>query len=75
MTLVAFQQGLGRSVRHKNDWCKTYLLDASFDSFFTRYEMPKIIKSRLQDTSVDNLDIKLASADDEWEEMMKKLQS
>lgn len=75
MTLVSFQQGLGRSVRHKEDWCKTYLLDASFDSFFARYDMPKIIKTRLQDTSIDNLDLKLPSADDEWEEMMKKLQS
>jgi hypothetical protein len=74
-TLVAFQQGLGRPKRSKHDWCKTYLLDKSFESFFSRYKLPHTISDRLVETNISDLDVPLPSADDEWEAMMKKLET
>lgn len=72
-TLISFQQGLGRAVRHKEDWCKTYLLDASFESFFSRYKLPNGIETRLVDTQIDTLDVPMPSADDEFEAMLSML--
>lgn len=47
-TMTQFMQGLGRPVRHKDDWGIAYLLDGSFSSFFNRYgELPKLVSTRL----------------------------
>lgn len=47
-TMTQFMQGLGRPVRHKDDWGVAYLLDGAFQSFFNRYgELPKLVSSRL----------------------------
>jgi Rad3-related DNA helicase len=73
-TLKSFQQGLGRPVRHKTDWCKTYLLDASFESFFGRSPLPHIISDRLVETDISNLDLPLTSADDEFEAMLREME-
>ncbi len=48
-TMTAFLQGIGRGNRHKNDWCKIYLLDGSYKGFFWRYgTLPSIISKRLK---------------------------
>lgn len=73
-TLVSFQQGLGRPIRNKTDWCKTYLLDKSFESFFGRAPLPHIIADRLVETEIDTLDEPMQSKDDEFEEMMRRLE-
>ena len=33
-TFLTLLQGVGRSVRNDKDWCKTYIIDGSFERFF-----------------------------------------
>jgi ATP-dependent DNA helicase DinG len=33
-TFLTLLQGVGRSVRNDKDWCKTYIIDGSFEKFF-----------------------------------------
>ena len=33
-TFLTLLQGVGRSVRNDSDWCKTYIIDGSFEKFF-----------------------------------------
>jgi Rad3-related DNA helicase len=33
-TFLTILQGVGRSVRNDKDWCKTYIIDGSFEKFF-----------------------------------------
>lgn len=47
-TSISFMQGLGRSNRHKDDWCVTYILDACFLDLQRQAEFPKWIKDRIQ---------------------------
>ena len=47
VTMSQIEQGLGRGVRNDKDWCETIILDAGFDSFFSRYEAPEYINERL----------------------------
>lgn len=35
-TAISIIQAYGRGMRHKNDWCKTYMLDSAWDPFYTR---------------------------------------
>jgi Rad3-related DNA helicase len=34
-------QGYGRSVRSKDDWAKTYVLDSAFKPFIMKNKLPK----------------------------------
>jgi Rad3-related DNA helicase len=45
-TSVSFLQGVGRSVRSKDDWAVTYMLDACFRGLISK--VPKDIKSRIK---------------------------
>ena len=45
-TSVSFLQGVGRSVRSKDDWAVTYMLDACFRSLIGK--VPKDVKSRIK---------------------------
>lgn len=45
-TSVSFLQGVGRSVRSKDDWAVTYMLDACFRTLISK--VPKDIKSRIK---------------------------
>ena len=40
-TVLKTVQAYGRSVRSKDDWAKTYLLDASFDNFISTNKFPQ----------------------------------
>jgi len=37
-TIIEILQSIGRTVRHKNDWCVTYILDASLSNLISRYK-------------------------------------
>ena len=72
-TLSSICQGLGRGVRNERDWCKTYLLDSEFASFFARYKPPMWLKTRLVDTKWDNIGVVWnaeAEAEREWQRML-----
>ena len=45
-TSVSFLQGVGRSVRSKDDWAVTYVLDACFKSLISK--IPPNVKSRIK---------------------------
>lgn len=49
-TSIQIIQMLGRGIRHKSDWCVTYLLDSHFQKFFTYpYSyLPKYISNRVR---------------------------
>jgi len=55
VTMSNILQGLGRGIRNDKDWCKTYLLDASFDSFFGRNYAPKWIQDRMRLMQASNI--------------------
>lgn len=56
VTMMNFLQGCGRGIRNYNDWCKTYIVDDAFNSFFNRAKMPNWISQRLETRPYDNLD-------------------
>jgi ATP-dependent DNA helicase DinG len=39
-TALRLIQGYGRSIRSKEDWAKTYVLDSGFEAFVRRNKMP-----------------------------------
>ncbi|BBI90513.1 DNA helicase [Tenacibaculum phage PTm1] len=41
-------QGLGRGIRNDKDWCVSYLLDSSFQSFFHNNPAPKWVEDRFK---------------------------
>ena len=43
-------QGIGRGVRFNNDWCVTYILDASFNQLYnsTKNQYPKELQDRIK---------------------------
>jgi Rad3-related DNA helicase len=45
-TTVQFLQGVGRSVRSKDDWAVTYVLDACFKSLIGK--IPPSVKERIK---------------------------
>ena len=40
-TAIRLVQGYGRSIRSKDDWAKTYVLDSAFKPFIMRNKLPK----------------------------------
>lgn len=51
ITLAHILQGIGRGIRHKKDWCITYMLDGGFEGFFQRYgyhKLPSIMDNRIK---------------------------
>lgn len=54
-TGLAFAQGMGRPIRHKNDWCVTYLMDSSFNFFLSKNKMPEYIANRISSTPWDSI--------------------
>lgn len=47
-TLNQMYQGIGRSVRHKDDWAVTYILDASFNNLLVSFIQNPSVKGRLK---------------------------
>lgn len=47
--IIEILQGMGRSIRHENDWCKTYILDGCFVDLFKRSQnsFPPEFKDRI----------------------------
>lgn len=72
VTASNIMQGLGRPIRNKTDWCTTYLLDASFDSFLKRYPLPQWIMDRIEIVKEDNLNEKF-NPDAEFDDMLGDL--
>jgi Rad3-related DNA helicase len=46
-TLVDVMQSYGRSIRSRNDWAETYVLDSCFDQVISR-DMPDYFKEALK---------------------------
>ena len=55
-TMVAFQQGMGRVIRSKDDWAKSYILDGSFGWFFQNNSLPSYINSRKEMRNINSID-------------------
>ena len=47
-TLNQMYQGIGRSVRHKDDWAVTYILDASFNNLLVSFIQNPSVRGRLK---------------------------
>lgn len=45
-TTTSIMQSMGRTIRHKNDWAYTYLLDSCFDLVFRYNRIPDYISRR-----------------------------
>jgi Rad3-related DNA helicase len=47
--IIEILQGIGRSIRHENDWAKTYILDGCFSNLYSRSQnsFPQEFKNRL----------------------------
>lgn len=69
-TLCSFLQGLGRPIRNKTDWCTTYLLDESFESFFRRYAPPQWIQNRIKNMKGNNIGVEY-NPETEYEDLLK----
>ena len=41
-------QGIGRGVRHKNDWCKTYILDGCIMKIYNKLENIEVLNRRFK---------------------------
>jgi hypothetical protein len=43
-------QGVGRGIRHQNDWCKTFILDANFGALlhYNRNAFPPEFINRIK---------------------------
>lgn len=54
-TFVQYQQALGRGVRHKSDYCRSYILDGNFNKFDKNNVTPDIISERYIETPANNL--------------------
>lgn len=53
-TVNALIQGIGRGVRNENDWCETYILDATLDNILLRFRnlIPQNILMRFRNVKV-----------------------
>ena len=48
-TGITLQQGVGRSIRNKEDWAITYILDACFNNIMNKKEfIPENIRKRIK---------------------------
>lgn len=54
-TTVTIMQQLGRHIRHKKDWGKTYLLDSSFDRVLKNSTFPEYISNRFNKINIKKL--------------------
>jgi Rad3-related DNA helicase len=54
-TSLQYMQGLGRPVRHAQDWAITYLLDESFANFLSSNKLPNYITNRTKYLGISNL--------------------
>lgn len=52
ITGVSFMQALGRPIRHKDDWCVTYVIDSNINFFLSKNEFPNYVTRRLR--SIDS---------------------
>lgn len=64
-TMTNVMQGLGRGIRHKKDWCKSYLLDSCFEFLFQKTRAPRYITSRFDTINVGHLEQDMKTAIDE----------
>ena len=41
-------QGIGRGIRHKNDWCKTYILDGCITNLISKLNKFNTLQGRFK---------------------------
>lgn len=54
-TYTSFLQGLGRSIRHANDYATTYLMDSCFNLMFKKSNPQPYIQRRIQTLDISEL--------------------
>lgn len=64
-TTTTIIQGLGRGIRHKTDWCVTYLMDSCFSLIFQKQRIPRYITSRITSINVGRIEQKMLELMDE----------
>jgi Rad3-related DNA helicase len=62
-------QGLGRGIRNERDYCRTYLLDSGFLSFFSRCAPPKYVRDRFRDMQSSTMEEVKIMTDEEFESL------
>lgn len=53
-TLTSFLQAIGRSVRHRNDWAITYLMDSCFEFLFKKVTLQPYILKRIENFDISS---------------------
>lgn len=64
-TVTTIIQALGRGIRHKNDWCVTYLLDSCFSLIFQKQRVPRYVTSRITSINVGKIQQQMLELMDE----------
>lgn len=64
-TVTTIIQALGRGIRHKNDWCVTYLLDSCFSLIFQKHRVPRYVTSRITSINVGKIQQQMLELMDE----------
>ena len=54
-TLTQFLQAIGRSIRHKNDYAVTYLMDSCFEFLFKKVTLQPYILKRIQNLDLGSI--------------------
>lgn len=64
-TVTTIVQALGRGIRHKTDYCTTYLLDSCFSLIFQKQRVPRYITSRITSINVGRIEQQMLEMMDE----------
>ena len=64
-TVTTIVQALGRGIRHKTDYCTTYLLDSCFSMIFQKERVPRYITSRITSINVGRIEQQMLEMQDE----------
>lgn len=66
-TVTTIIQALGRGIRHKTDYCTTYLLDSYFSLIFQKQRVPRYVTSRITSINVGRIEQQMLEMMDETE--------
>ena len=64
-TTTSIIQALGRGIRHKTDWCVTYLMDSCFSLILQKQRIPRYVTSRITTYNIGNIQQKVLAMEDE----------
>ena len=64
-TTTSIIQALGRGIRHKTDWCVTYLMDSCFLLILQKQRIPRYVTSRITTYNIGNIQQKVLAMEDE----------